>query len=101
MPDVPADRQDGVSLPSKITSTRVAAASQRQDNFALAPGNRVDILVRAPSATGNSVLAFGQTPPPRQRRSTIVVHVVVEAGNSVYNTSARKKRRVSNEAPVS
>ena len=78
--------QDGVQFAFKnYEHPELQPPLQGKDNFALAPGNRVDILVRAPSATGNSVLAFGSRPPGKGG-PTIVAHVVVEAAAGGYNT---------------
>jgi len=64
MPTFRQTAQDGVQFAfENYEHPELQPPLNGKDNFALAPGNRVDILVRAPSATGNSVLAFGPRPP--------------------------------------
>jgi FtsP/CotA-like multicopper oxidase with cupredoxin domain len=84
--------QDGVQFAfENYEHPELQPPLQSKDNFALAPGNRADILVRAPTTLGNSVLAFGPRPPGKGG-PTIVAHVVVESGASGYNTKWPEKR---------
>lgn len=78
--------QDGVQFNWNNYKTQL---ENPPTNFILAPGNRVDLLVRAPSASG-AKLAFGvyipnTTPPSTPRPTNILATINVISGTGTYN----------------
>jgi FtsP/CotA-like multicopper oxidase with cupredoxin domain len=73
--------QDGVQFAWQNYASQITTP---QPNFMMAPGNRADILVQAPSTPGQATLVFGtNTTSPSGVNIILTVNVV--AGSGTYN----------------
>lgn len=87
--------QDGVQLAWENYAPQIASGGAPKQ-FTLAPGNRVDILVQAPTQTGSATLVYGANPTtPSGINIILTVNVVTPPPktppyNKIYPTVAQQ-----------